>query len=71
VLSKPLFSPALSVLPSIDSDVIEGLSFKIVVIWPSTFFELSFIKIFALPVWKSIAPGISICVALFIATPFN
>ena len=36
-----------------------------------TFFEASFILIFALPVSKSMAPGMSICVALFMLTPLS
>jgi len=48
VLSKPLFSPSLSLFPSIESLVISGLSFRMVESCVKTFFVLSFITIFEL-----------------------
>src|ERR1019366_3413160 len=71
VLSKPLSSPALSVLPSMRSFVISLLSFKIVATWVRTFFDLSFITILALPLWYSMSPGMSILLADFICTPLR
>ncbi len=65
-LSKPLLSPSLSVLPSMDSLVISGLSFRMAASCVSTFFVLSFMTILALAFWNSMSPGMSICVALFI-----
>src|SRR5277367_1177954 len=51
--------------------VISVLSFKIVASCVRTFLDLSFMTIFALPLWYSISPGMSIFVADFICTPLR
>src|ERR1019366_912313 len=71
VLSKPLSSPALSVLPSMRSFVISALSLKIVATCVKTFLDLSFITIFELPLVYSMSPGMSILLADFICTPLS